>query len=121
RLVPFARVRTRQDRAGGRATVTMALRGNEESWPRSRASGDAPRKRCVQGDAGEVGPQRRPQHRAIDAAWLVPAGTLQVDERSGDPRHADGAQADQDPDSGRGEKLAGDIAWLRVEGRQDDE
>src|ERR1700694_3606988 len=57
----------------------MALRGHEAGWPCGRASGDTPRQRCLQGDAGEVGPQRRPQDRATDAARLVPAGTLQVD------------------------------------------
>ena len=40
--------------------------------------------RCVQGDAGEVGPQRRARHRATDAAGLVPAGALQVDRGAGD-------------------------------------
>ena len=33
---------------------------------------------CVQGDAGEDGPQRRARHRATDAARLVSAGALQV-------------------------------------------
>src|SRR5713101_9675791 len=57
----------------------MALCGHEGGWPCGRASRDTPRERCLQGDAGEVGPQRRAQDRATDAARLVPAGTLQVD------------------------------------------
>src|SRR5450756_1836104 len=68
----------------------MALCGHEGGWPCGRASGDAARERCLQGDAGEVGPQRRAQDRATDAARLVPGGTLQVDHGPGDPRDADG-------------------------------
>src|SRR5467141_1809345 len=72
------------------------------------------------GDAGEVGPQRRPQDRATDAARLVPAGTLQVDHGPGDPRDADGAQAGAEQAAGPREQPARDFARLRAEGRQDD-
>src|SRR6266567_1858661 len=54
----------------------MALCGHEAGWPCGRASGDTPRERCLQGDAGEVGPQRRPQDRATDAARLVQSKLL---------------------------------------------
>ena len=38
--------------------------------------------------------------RAIDAARLVPAGALQIDGGTGDPRHADSAQVDPGQASG---------------------
>src|SRR5712671_1484666 len=84
----------------------MALCGHEAGWPCGRSSGDPPRERCLQGDAGEVGPQRRPQDRATDAARLVPAGTLQVDHGPGDPRDADGAQAGAEQAAGPREQPA---------------
>src|SRR5712692_3877380 len=85
----------------------MALCGHEGGWPCGRASRDTPRERCLQGDAGEVGPQRRAQHRATDAARLVPAGTLQVDHGTGDPRDADGAQAGAEQAPGPRDSLRG--------------
>src|SRR5258707_7023527 len=96
----------------------MALCGHEAGWLCGRASGDPPRERCLQGDAGEVGPQRRPQDRATDAARLVPAGTLQVDHGPGDPRDADGAQAGAEQAAGPREQPARDFARLRAEGWQ---
>src|ERR1700739_5162120 len=97
----------------------MALCGHEAGWSGGRAFGDTARERCLQGDAGEVGPQRRTQYRATDAARLVPAGTLQVDHGTGDPRDADGAQAGAKQAPGPREQPARDIARLRAEGLQD--
>src|SRR5258706_6174655 len=97
----------------------MALCGHEAGWPCGRASGDTARERCLQGDAGEVGPQRCAQDRATDAARLVPAGTLQVDRGPRDPRDADGAQAAAEQAAGPREQPARDLARLRAEGRQD--
>jgi hypothetical protein len=59
----------------------------------ARAAGDTACPRRLQGNAGEVGPQRRARHCATDATRLVPASALQVDERTGDAGAADGAQA----------------------------
>ena len=46
---------------------------------------------------------------AIDAAWLVPAGALQVDGRAGDASGADGAQAGAVEAKGCGEQSARDL------------
>src|SRR5450631_2042564 len=97
----------------------MALCSHEGGWPCGRASGDTARERCLQGDAGEDGPQRRAQDRATDAARLVPAGPLQVDRGPGDPRDADSAQAGAEQAVGPRAQPARNFAWLRAEGRQD--
>ena len=105
------------DRAGGRAAVAMALRGDAGGGPCGRAAGDAARARRLQGDAGEERPQRRARHRAADAAGLVPAGALQVDGGAGDARAADRAQAGAVEAARHRDEPARDSARLRPEGR----
>ena len=120
RLVRFAGFGPGADRAGGRALVAMAVCGDAGSGPCGGAAGDAARAEGVRGDAGEVGPQRCARHRATDAAGLVPAGTLQIDECARDPIAADGAQAGAIEASRRGEQPARDPARFWPEGWQDD-
>src|SRR6185437_6269224 len=67
----------------------MAPCGDAGSRVGGGTAGDPARACCVQGDAGEVGPQRRARDRATDAAGLVPAGALQVDRRAGSTRGPD--------------------------------
>src|SRR5438309_4673412 len=63
---------------------------------------------------------RATRDRATDAAGLVPAGALQIDECARDPIAADGTQAGAIEASGRREQSARDPAWLWSEGWQDD-
>ncbi len=93
--------------------VAMAVCSDEGSRPRRGTAGDAARAEGARGDAGQVGSQRCPRHRASDAAGLVPAGALQIDECARDPIAADGAQAGAIEASRRGEQLcAGSCAVL---------
>ena len=108
----------RADRTGGRPAVAMALCGDEGSGACGRTAGDAARARCVQGDAGEDRSQRCARHCATDAAWLVPAGALQVDGGAGDAGDADRAQAGADAKLRDVENsLRGHLARLWSEGR----
>ena len=91
----------------------------QRSGSGGRASGDAARARCLQGDAGEERPQRRAGDCATDAAGLVPAGALQVDGGAGGAGPADGAQAAAVEASRRREPSARDFARLRAQGRRD--
>ena len=116
-LVRGARPGARADRAGGRALVAMALRGDAADGSCGRASGDAACPGRVQGDAGEVGPQRCARDRPVDAARLVSAGALQIDCSPGGPRAVDGAQAGAIEAVRRGDEPAGHFARVRPEGR----
>src|SRR5437899_5478310 len=120
RLVRFAGFWPAADRAGGRTIVAMAVCGHEGGRPCRGTAGDAARAEGVRGDAGQVGSQRCTRDRATDAAGLVPAGALQIDECARDPIAADGTQAGAIEASGRREQFARDPAWLWSEGWQDD-
>src|SRR6266852_8436453 len=98
----------------------MAVCGDEGGGPCGGVAGDAARAEGVRGDAGEVRSQRCARNCAVDAAGLVPAGTLQIDERARDPNAADGAEAGAIEASRRGEQPARDPARLWAEGWQDD-
>ena len=52
--------------------------------------------------------------------WFRPVHCKSM-SNPGNPRNADGAQADSGQASGLREQPARDLAWLRFEGRQDDE
>ena len=70
----------------------MAVCGDEGGQPCRGTAGDAARTEGIRGHAGQVGSQRCTRHRATDAAGLVPARALQIDECARDPIAADGAQ-----------------------------
>ena len=93
RLVPSARACVDAHGTGGRSFVAMAICGAEERRLGGGVAGDPARARRLQGDAGQERSQRRAGDRAIDAAGLVPPGSLQVDTGAGSARAADGAQA----------------------------
>src|SRR5260221_6235588 len=98
----------------------MAFCGDAGSRAGGRTAGDAARAEGIRGDAGKVGSQRCSRDCATDAAGLVPAGALQIDERARDPNPADSAEAGAIEASRRGEQSARDPARLWAEGWQDD-
>ena len=107
------------DRAGGGAAIAMAVCGDAAGGACGRAFGDAARARCLQGDAGEDGPQGRARDRPTDAAGLVPPGALQVDGGAGDAGDAHRAQAGAVEAARRRDEPARHPARVRAEGRQD--
>ena len=107
------------DRTGGGSVVAMALRGDEKRGLGGGVAGDAACARRLQGDAGQNRPQGCPRDCAIDAARLVPSGSLQIDVGSGGSRFADGAQIGPVQASRYRDEPARDIARLWPEGRGD--
>ena len=107
------------DRPGSGPVVAMALCGAARGGSCGGTSGNAARARRLQGDVGEDRPQRRAQHRPVDADGLVPAGALQVDRGARDTCGSEGAQAVAIEAAGCREQPARDTARLRAEGRQD--
>src|SRR5208283_2582101 len=97
----------------------MALRGDEKDRLGGGVAGDAACARRLQGDAGQNRPQGRARDCAIDAARLVPSGSLQVDVGAGSSRFADGAQTRPVEAVRYGDEPARDIAWFWPEGRGD--
>ena len=98
----------------------MALRQTQGSGFCGRAVGDPACARCVQGHAGEVGPQRRARYCSVDAARLVSPGSLQITAGTGSAGFVDSTQAGAEQAPGHREQPAGDIAGFRAEGRKDD-
>ncbi len=97
----------------------MAVCGDEGGRPCCGTAGDAARTEGIRGHAGQVGSQRCTRHRATDAAGMVPAGALQIDECARDPIAADGAQAGAIEASRRREQPARDPSRFWPEGWQD--
>lgn len=63
--------------------------GNGDSRSLCRADRDAPRACRLQDDAGQDRQEGRPGHCAVDAAWLVQTGPLQISCRPGGAGAAD--------------------------------